>query len=551
MGQGPVTAPGKPKGWRLKSPHDRQAQGIVVTGFGALPYSEALFLRFDWKPGPGDKPYEKRGAALKALMDAAPPTDSDGADPRAAIVALTWLGMRKLGLDEPALQTFSEPFRDGMCDVDRLRRLGDRNPEGWLSTVIPGGPEWSGNVAAVQVAAGARQPELGAAMAPDQRSSMAFDPGPGPTPQTVHALLLLYCATEDEAAQWKEDVKTALAPRDVVVERSLKLSLREIAGVGYEHFGFADGLSQPIPFGLQSDVDAEDGDIELDDGTPAKRDPLHGVPLGEILIGHVNGHRENAPGPLVAESDDGLNAGLTADGAPEGFLNFGLDGSYMVVRELRQDVAAFWNAMDANAKRIVAHDPTATHVTADWLAERVVGRSRAGHMLCPGGYLKPTAANCIDNDFGFFENDPEGLGCPPGSHVRRANPRDALAPSAASQKTLRDAANNHRILRRGRKYGSDIADLRTPDGADRGLLFICLNTDIERQFEFVQQTWLMNRNFATLFDEADPLIGPEGGFTIREEPLRRIVAVDTFVEMVGGEYFFLPSLPALNYLASL
>jgi hypothetical protein len=33
--------------------------------------------------------------------------------------------------------------------------------------------------------------------------------------------------------------------------------------------------------------------------------------------------------------------------------------------------------------------------------------------------------------------------------------------------------------------------------------------------------------------------------------LRRIVEVETFIQSAGGEYFFLPSLPALKYLASL
>jgi hypothetical protein len=62
---------------------------------------------------------------------------------------------------------------------------------------------------------------------------------------------------------------------------------------------------------------------------------------------------------------------------------------------------------------------------------------------------------------------------------------------------------------------------------------------------------MLNRNFATLYDETDPLVGPEGGFTIGERPLRRIVQVKTFIQMAGGEYFFLPSLPAIDYLASL
>ncbi len=246
---------------------------------------------------------------------------------------------------------------------------------------------------------------------------------------------------------------------------------------------------------------------------------------------------------------------------PRAFFDLGLNGSYMVVRELKQDVASFWQSMDANAARIRAQDPQHTaHVTADWIAERAVGRDRQGHLLCPGGLLAPVNGQ-PDNDYEFWERDRFGHGCPVGSHVRRAFPRDALAPDKASRPSLLKAANNHRILRRGRKFGPPIAHDRVDDGVDRGLLFMCLNTDIARQFEFIQQTWLLNTTFATLYQEQDPLIGVPGPMTVREraadpakgdeQQLRRIVHVDTYIQMVGGDYFFLPSLPALRYLARL
>ena len=223
----------------------------------------------------------------------------------------------------------------------------------------------------------------------------------------------------------------------------------------------------------------------------------------------------------------------------------------MVVRELQQHVAAFWKSLKAGAALIRAHDPSATHVTADWLAERIIGRNIDGHLLCPSGPLDADECNQPENAFGFMKTDPHGIGCPPGSHVRRANPRDGLAKDLASAETLLNAANNHRILRRGRKYGTTLPRHDQDDGAERGLLFICLNSDIARQFEFVQQTWVLNQNFATLFDEIDPLVGPKGMFTIREQPLRRRVEVETFIQSAGGEYFFLPSIPALKYLAAL
>jgi deferrochelatase/peroxidase EfeB len=221
----------------------------------------------------------------------------------------------------------------------------------------------------------------------------------------------------------------------------------------------------------------------------------------------------------------------------------------MVVRELKQDVASFWNSFEKGAQGITAGNAGASHITASWLAERAVGRSLDGDLLRPNGYLGPKDGR-PDNDFGFFDSDRQGCGCPLGSHVRRTNPRDGLARDEAAASSALDAVNNHRILRRGRKFGSTIADRNKDDGEDRGLLFICLNTDIVRQFEFVQQTWLLNKNFGTLFDETDPLVGPKGPFTIPENPLRRIVEVDTFIQMAGGEYFFLPSIPALKYLAA-
>lgn len=100
------------------------------------------------------------------------------------------------------------------------------------------------------------------------------------------------------------------------------------------------------------------------------------------------------------------------------------------------------------------------------------------------------------------------------------------------------------------------------DGEERGLHFICLNANILRQFEFVQNAWIMGTKFNGLSGESDPLLGnrePLPGcpatdaFSIpRENTLpRRITGIPQFVTVRGGAYFFLPSLRALRYLASL
>jgi Dyp-type peroxidase family len=480
---------------------------MIVSGFGDLPWAEALFLCT-----------ERRGGAWLAALDGAASITNANAEERteqAAAIAFTWTGLKQLGLDDDALATFSTPFQEGMHEENRLRRLGDKVDGKWQPTVIPDGPRWSGNTPA--------SPGNGARVV-------------NPTRLTVHALLLLYGSAADAVRARGDQLTQSLGQQAVKVVHRLPL-WREAGGIAREHFGFADGLSQPIPYG---------DSVALSNGAAADKDPLHGVPVGEILLGHMNAHHEEAPGPIVkANVDRASAAGLKASGAPEGFLNLGKNGSYLVVRQLGQDVAAFWRSLEDGAKAIKAQDPTAA-VTADWLAARVIGRDKDGNLLVPTGALPPA-----DNNFGFFRTDRLGLGCPLGSHVRRANPRDGLAKDEGAMQTLLDAANNHRILRRGRKYGPTIQNPLEDDGAERGLLFMCLNTDLVRQFEFVQQTWLLNRNFATLYEETDPLVGPEGPFTIPNAPLRRIVKVDTFIRMVGGEYFFLPSLPALKYLAML
>jgi Dyp-type peroxidase family len=524
MGAGSVTAsPVEERlSWRLKPPHDQQTQGIVVSGFSRLPAGKALFLHCAAPP----ETDARRRPWLQTLMKVAPITASDRKpESRAAAIAFTWTGLQKAGLPPEALATFAAPFREGMYQDDRLRRLGDKVKDKWQEPVIEGGPLWSGNIPAE-----------------DELRQVT-------TRTTVHALLLLYGETVADVQVWGEEVGQALAPHGMKIVHQLALDLQlDEVGIGREHFGFADGMSQPIPFG-DPDVASEDT-VALSDGRPAPRDEWHGVPLGEILLGHTNAHAEKAPGPVVRDEELARTAQLSPQGAPEGFLNLGLNGSYMVVRELRQYVARFWQSLEDNAARIRAHDPSATHVTADWLAERIVGRNIDGHLLCPSGLLAADEHKQPQNAFGFAKLDPHGHGCPLGSHVRRANPRDGLARDLGSAPALLDSVNNHRILRRGRKYGATATDRRTDDGAERGLLFICLNADIARQFEFIQQTWLLNKNFATLYDETDPLMGPKGRFTIPEQPLRRIVDVQTFIQLAGGEYFFLPSLPALRYLSS-
>src|SRR6185369_11463922 len=90
---------------------------------------------------------------------------------------------------------------------------------------------------------------------------------------------------------------------------------------------------------------------------------------------------------------------------------------------------------------------------------------------------------------------------------------------------------------------------------EQGLIFLAINSDIQRQFEFIQQTWINSPKFNGLYDNPDPLLANSDGtgtMVLQSCPVRqRIHGMPRFVQMRGGGYFFLPGLRALRFLAAL
>ncbi|MEL6584486.1 MAG: cytochrome P450 [Pseudomonadota bacterium] len=453
-----------------------EPQGLLFGPMGGLKEGRLIAVRFTARPT-----REQRGDFLQFCLDHVHFGDVLP-DKTALQLAFTEAGLVALGLSESGADDhghgFSPAFRQGMDHPHRLRINGDTGvnaPNGW---------EWG---------VGDSRPDL---------------------------VALVYGKTTDDLATIEAQVRAALTAVGAdVVHAQHMLASKE------EPFGFRDGVSQPVIEGTRLAARYDD--------------PLNTVAPGEFVFGYPDDRDNLAPSPAVtANSDLGDVLPVIRDVQLSGLSDFGRNGTYLVIRQLRQDVPAFEGYCAAQA------DAT---FDAEAIGAKIVGRWKNGASLVRYPHAEPDKSKPsfrIDNDFTFGETDPQGLSCPLGSHIRRTNPRDSLN---EDREVAIKLANRHRILRRGRRYDTEEGDV--------GLMFMCLNTDIERQFEFVQQTWVNAPGFHDLSDETDPLIGrrseegqyviptPQGGRVLRKMP--------DFVTLKGGGYFFLPARRALRYLRNL
>lgn len=436
-------------------------QGFILTSYaGNMPCANYLLLKIN------------DAAACRKWLKEISGSITTGVDRKtdfALNIAFTATGLTALGFEASDLQTFSVPFQDGMSTKIRQQLLsdnGDSDPSKWA---------WGNDANSVDI------------------------------------LLLLFAKDETELALQRKKIDDSIAANS-----GIKLVTALAAGRqpdSKEHFGFLDGIGQPVIEGT---------------GREAKQADRTGhatvIKAGEFILGHEN--EMLMPDPLPA-----------GPGLPD----FGLNGTYLVFRQLEQHVHKFWQYVRETAPA----DP-------DRLAAKIVGRWKSGAPLTGYRDKDPEVAPAVnqENNFSFAAKDEDGFGCPVGAHIRRTNPRDSLFDDPeVSLRTLK----RHRIIRRGRSYGDKSADVFVDDGKERGLHFICLNSNIERQFEFIQQSWSNNPSFSALNNETDPLIGPRNdgnAFSIQGCPARtRVHNLPEFVTTKGGAYFFMPGIKALQAIS--
>jgi Dyp-type peroxidase family len=328
---------------------------------------------------------------------------------------------------------------------------------------------------------------------------------------------------------------------------------------GHEHFGFKDGISQP---GVRGRVSAVSDDyitpryIQSTD----PRSSLFAKP-GQLLVWpgqFLLGMQRQNPENLFTPATEAAN-----------FPAWARNGSYLVCRRLQQDVKAFWEFAITTAASL--------RVPSQRFASMLVGRwpSGAPVMRTPSSDVPALGADDLANNHFLFDDDTRpsslipipgyggdtnaqaradmlGTVCPHFAHVRKVNPRD-------SSTDLGKVADSliRMIMRRGIPFGPPVAGVKNPTTSlwkkERGLVFICYQSSIEDQFEFLTRRWA-NSQVQPNFGGHDPIIGQEGSQGSRTRFIDfpkggKSVRIPLKVEWViptGGGYFFAPPISAIK-----
>jgi Dyp-type peroxidase family len=273
--------------------------------------------------------------------------------------------------------------------------------------------------------------------------------------------------------------------------------------------GYKDGIDQPA--------------IE---GSGIEPLPAYGRPIkaGEFILGYPG--EAGVPSPMPQPDILGRN------------------GTYVGFRKYQSRVGAFNRFLRENGS---------TEEERELVAAKLVGRWRSGAplTLAPDTDNPALGADPRRNNNFDYANDPHGRQVPFGSHIRRMNPRD-------TKLTRLTDVNIHRLIRRGTTFGPPYdpnALSEADDEVPHGAIFLFISAKAMATIEFLQQEWINDGDFIGAGNERDPIIGrqEEGAtFTIPKAPVRRrIRGIQTFNVLKGGEYFFLPSISALKWLANL
>jgi Dyp-type peroxidase family len=321
----------------------------------------------------------------------------------------------------------------------------------------------------------------------------------------IHALLLM--ADDDIIALLQAVNKMMQQLRQVadIIHREDGFILRNKAGQIIEHFGFVDGVSQPL-FLKRDIISARIKDCGFN-----KWDSRASLDI--ILVKDPNGKTEDSY------------------------------GSYLVYRKLEQNVKAFRKDQEELAKTLKMKD--------DLAGALIIGRFYDGTPVTLSDI--PTYSTNPSNNFNY-DSDNAATKCPFHAHIRKMNPRGDTGKieSSPGSDDASGVERKHPIARRSVSYGNN-NPTEEPE-TDSGLLFLCFQSNIENQFNFMQTRWANSKNFVQVNVGPDPLIGQPPGTqkwpTNWGQPETVAYGFKLWVNMKGGEYFFTPSISFLKNIAT-
>ena len=327
-----------------------------------------------------------------------------------------------------------------------------------------------------------------------------------PFKKTIDALIIVSDNTDTIALSNRDLIINELKKFSIIIKKQKGKILENAHGIGIEHFGYADGISQPN---------------FLKRPTPAVPPPTQWNDDGAIL------------NTLLVE-EKGTNA-------TDAF------GSFYVFRKLEQNVKKF---KTAELILPVVRD-NAGVVNIELAGAMLVGRFEDGtEVINHSKDQGITVPSQLKNDFDYRTDAANGSKCPFHAHIRVTNPRaDVGQPFAKSV----------RLTRRGIPYndiGRNEANLEGDQPIKGvGLLFQCYQSSIVSQFEFIQQKWANQGDIGGTLVGQDAIIGQGVNNTSKSLSSQWGIAPNNqsvptkfsnFVKMKGGEYFFTPSIPFLS-----
>ena len=487
-------------------------QGNVIRAYGRFSFPVARYVFLHIKEGQGEKGRAFVGAVTQKVTTSA--NWGEGPDPiekplATVNIAFTYQGLKRLELPRASLIGFPMAFVMGMKQrKDILGDDGPSDPENW-------DPIWKDDKDVhVFISLNAQTP---ASLDECYQWLLRL------IEQSADGLVLLKGHRGDDGA-------------DDLPYQDVHILFENGQPSSKEHFGYTDGIGDPVFEGLPGD---EDRVIGRGKQTENGWKPLA---TGEFILGHPDEAKEYPPAPMP--------------------LLLSRNGTYMIYRKLHENVGTFNAFLERESKNFPGGK--------ELLAAKFVGRWRdngAPLADCADAESKKAwderfaKADAKAKDkmlSGFtYDDDMSGAKCPFSAHMRRINPRASLELIKGAFDTPGALANRRRVLRRGLPYGN-VTDSTRDDG-NHGVVIMMLNADISRQFEFVQQQWINYGNDFKASNDKEIILGNHGA----DYPSKAVIQVDPdsdqppyfvrniprLVETRGGDYFFIPSMTALRMIA--